>query len=208
MPDEIDLTNKNPATAQTAPIAGRALILDTAATLFRNKGFAATSLRDIASTANMKPGSLYYHFDSKDDIVAEVLRIGVAHVFEQVKMSVDVLGEHASSRELIGAAVSAHLNALLHTQNFTSANIRIFGQVSEEIKRNHTPLRKEYEKFWAELLHRCNGDLNQARNFNLMGFFIIGAMNATLEWFQPGKSSISDIAAELTALLLDGVLKK
>ncbi|MFT5532973.1 MAG: AcrR family transcriptional regulator [Burkholderiaceae bacterium] len=208
MSDEIEITKNNPITDKTAPLTGRALILDTAATLFRNKGFAATSLRDIATTANMKAGSLYYYFESKDAIVAEVLRIGVAHVFDQVKISVDALGANASSRELIGTAVSAHLNALLHTQNFTSANIRIFGQVSDEIKRNHIPLRKEYEQFWAELLNRCNRDLNQKRNLHLVRFFIIGAMNATLEWFQPGKASISDIASELTALLLDGVLKK
>lgn len=208
MSDEINIPKNNPMSDKTVPIAGRALILDTAATLFRNKGFAATSLRDIATTANMKAGSLYYHFESKDAIVAEVLRIGVAHVFDQVKISVDALGDDASSRELIGTAVAAHLTALLHTQNFTSANIRIFGQVSDEIRRNHIPLRREYEQFWAALLQRCNQDINQQCNMRLVQFFIIGAMNTTLEWFQPDKSTISEIAAELTALLLDGVLKK
>lgn len=129
----------------------------------------------------MQAGSLYFHFESRDAIVAEVLRIGVAHAFKQIKVSVDALGKNGSSREITGMAVSAHLNALLHMRNFTSANIRIFGQLFDEIKINHIPLRKECAKFWAELLHRCNGDLNQTGNLNRVRFFIIGAMNATLE---------------------------
>jgi AcrR family transcriptional regulator len=191
----------------TQLVAGRALILDTAARLFRKNGFAATSLRDIATTSSMKAGSLYYHFASKDAIVAEVLRIGVAHVFGEVRRAVEALGSDAGARELIGTAVAAHLKALLDSENYTSANIRIFGQVSQEIRNDHLPLREEYEQFWADLLSRCsrNGEFNRERNLQFARFFIIGAMNATLEWFHPGKATVEEIAAELTAIFLGGV---
>src|SRR5271154_5122899 len=49
----------------------RRLILEAAAALFREKGYAEVSLREIAQAAGMKTGSLYYHFESKESLVEE-----------------------------------------------------------------------------------------------------------------------------------------
>ena len=43
-------------------------VLDAGAKLFATKGYKATTMRDIASEAGMLPGSLYYHFESKQDL--------------------------------------------------------------------------------------------------------------------------------------------
>ena len=54
----------------------RDLILHSAAQLFRRQGFSATTLRQIAARAKIKAGSIYYHFDSKEQILDEVLDVG------------------------------------------------------------------------------------------------------------------------------------
>jgi AcrR family transcriptional regulator len=54
----------------------RRRILDAAAEVFSEQGYGAR-LSDIAERAGMKTGSLYYHFDSREDLVAEVLRLGI-----------------------------------------------------------------------------------------------------------------------------------
>ena len=79
---------------------GRELVLDTAAKLFRVEGYASTSLRDIAAEAGMRAASLYHHFESKDAIVSEVLRIGVERVFEHVKQAIDELPPNAGPRSI------------------------------------------------------------------------------------------------------------
>src|SRR5688572_27908008 len=66
----------------------RDLILHAAAQLFRRQGFSATTLRQIAGRAKIKAGSIYYHFDSKEEILEEVLDRGLRHVFETVKTAV------------------------------------------------------------------------------------------------------------------------
>ncbi len=53
--------------------ATRQSILHAAAGLFRQQGYAAVSLRDIAEAVGMKTGSLYYHFSSKESLVEEIL---------------------------------------------------------------------------------------------------------------------------------------
>ena len=55
----------------------REAILAAAARLFRYQGYHATTMRDIAQKSGVEAGSIYYHFQSKDEILSEVLDIGV-----------------------------------------------------------------------------------------------------------------------------------
>ena len=182
-------------------------ILDTAARLFRADGYSAVSLRDIAAACGMKAGSLYYHFSSKDEIVAEVLRLGVKHVYDAVRAAVDALPPGTSATGIVGIAIETHLRVFLELQDYTSANVRIFGQVPEAVRRAHIPLRDEYEAWWAWRLRRTLREVGAGRRRDLVltRFFLFGAMNSTLEWYRPGKKSIQRVGAELTAMLLDGL---
>jgi hypothetical protein len=54
----------------------RQSVLEAAAKLFRQQGYSATTLRQIASLAEIKAGSIYYYFDSKEAILDEVLDQG------------------------------------------------------------------------------------------------------------------------------------
>ena len=63
--------------AKTPPDDTRRQILDAAAKLLRQNGYASTSLRDIAAATGMKAGSLYYHFASKEEIAETVMAEGI-----------------------------------------------------------------------------------------------------------------------------------
>lgn len=186
---------------------GRQLILDTAARLFRQEGYAATSLRDIAGECGMKAGSLYYHFGSKDEIIGEVLRIGVERVSDEVKHAVEALPRDVDARTLLHTAVRAHLSALLELHDYTSANVRIFGQVPAQVRDAHIATRDAYERFWADLLKRCarTGRWSARRDLRLTRLFLINALNGSLEWFSDGRSTVEQLARELTELVLDGL---
>ena len=79
----------------------RQRILDAAARTFRNQGFAGTTLNDIANAAQLRAGSIYYHFDSKERLLEEVLDIGIARVATAVKEEVDGLPPETSPTERI-----------------------------------------------------------------------------------------------------------
>jgi AcrR family transcriptional regulator len=196
----------------TVPEAGdgRGLILDTAARLFREDGYAATSLRDIAAECGMKAGSLYYHFASKDEIIGEVLRIGVERVSDHVRLAVGALPPDADARTLLHTAVRAHLSALLELHDYTSANVRILGQVPAPVREAHIATRDAYERFWTGLLKRCakQGGWNPRRKLKLVRLFLINALNGTLEWFSDGRSTVDQITHELTELVLDGLVPR
>ncbi len=186
--------------------ASRRHVLDCAARLFSEKGYAAVSLRGIADESGMKAGSLYYHFSSKDEIVLEVLDAGVRRVHEAVERAVGALPTEGPVVEAIGAAIEAHLRALHEAGDYTSANIRIFGQLPQAVRNSHRAARHAYDLLWTGLLGRgvrageLRGDLDVAR----LSAFLLGAMNASLEWYRPGSGSVAGLGRELSAIVLYG----
>jgi len=87
----------------------RAQLLDATARLFRERGYHATSMRDIAKAVGMLSGSIYYHFDSKEGMLLAVYEEGVRRVAAAVDAA--VAGEADPWRRL-EAACAAHLGAL------------------------------------------------------------------------------------------------
>src|SRR5258708_11434191 len=88
----------------------RAKLLSVSARLFAKGGFEATSMRDIAARAGMLAGSMYYHFPSKNDLIAAVYEAGVAEIGAAVDEALD---KARRPWPRLDAACVAHLQALL-----------------------------------------------------------------------------------------------
>ena len=181
-------------------------MLDCAARLFSRNGYAAVSLRGIAAESGMKAGSLYYHFESKDVIVTEILNIGVRMVHRAVEDALAGLPTEASTADAVRAAIAAHLHALHEAGDYTSANIRIFGQVPQAIRDGHRGVRRDYEVLWIGLLRRgiASGELRATISVPQLCAFLLGAMNSSLEWLDPKRSAVERTASELANIILNG----
>src|SRR5450759_2892006 len=185
-------------------------ILEAAAKLFRRQGYSATTLRQIAAMAEIKAGSIYYYFDSKEAILNEVLHRGLLRVFEAVKTELKEAGK-VSHRRRIGLAIEAHLVALLEASDFTSANIRIYGQLPEHLKKPHRPLRRAYARYWDQLFldARRAGEIRADIEIVPLRIFVLGALNWTIEWFSfNSKDAVLKLARRTELLILDGVTRK
>src|SRR6476646_1988094 len=81
----------------------RGLILDAARRVFESEGLDGASLRQIATEAGYTPAALYFHFDSKEAIYAEVLRDSLARLGETVESA--VAGASTPAQRLRAAAM-------------------------------------------------------------------------------------------------------
>jgi TetR/AcrR family transcriptional regulator, cholesterol catabolism regulator len=171
---------------------GRDGILDVAARLFREQGYGPVSLRKIAEAAGIKAGSIYYHFGSKDEIVVAILDLGIRAVHEKMRQAVLRHADGAAAAAILRAAIRAHLRALLDVSDYSSANVRIFGQVPQSVRDANLPTRRAYEAEWDNLLTRLQRDGALRRNVDIrrLRLMLIGALNATLEWFDPERGSV------------------
>jgi AcrR family transcriptional regulator len=165
----------------------RQQILDVAAKLFRARGYTETSLRDIGKLAGMKAGSLYYHFASKEELATEVLRIGVRRVHDAVVLAVQGLGADADVKSRLRAAMAAHLETLLDESDYTSAHIHCFPYVPEGLRQALSSERRDYEEIWRRLLDdaAATGALAPGVDRAAARLAILGALNWSLEWYDP-----------------------
>jgi TetR/AcrR family transcriptional regulator, cholesterol catabolism regulator len=179
-------------------------ILNAAAKLLRSNGYRATTLREIASAVGIKAGSIYYHFRSKDEIVAAVMNDGVDRVFDAVSSALNALSSDASPLDRLFAAVSAHLHALLEYSDYTSAGLKAFSDAPEAVRRAARPHRRRYEAIWSGLvseLERAN-QIPRGISAEAMRFALLGLMNWSPEWYRPGKHSIENFARQFCALVV------
>jgi AcrR family transcriptional regulator len=165
----------------------RQQILDVAAKLFRARGYTETSLRDIGKQAGMKAGSLYYHFTSKEELATEVLRIGVRRVHDAVVLAMQALGAAADAKSRLRAAMVAHLETLLDESDYTSAHIHCFPYVPEALRQKLGDERRDYEEVWRNLLDdaAADGALAPGVDRAAARLAILGALNWSLEWYDP-----------------------
>jgi AcrR family transcriptional regulator len=187
----------------------RRLILDTAARLLRSGGYHQTTLREIAEAVGIRKASLYYHFGSKEEIVEAVANDGVRFVHEAVSQA---LAENADAppRERLEAAVAAHLTALHGNSDYTSASIKAFSFGAIPAPDSVRRVRRAYEEVWRGLIGEMQETrvLSPERSAETLRYFLLGALNGSIDWQRPGRFDAAGLAREFTALIAphnDGV---
>ena len=184
---------------------GRARVLGAAAELFVAQGYAGTTLRQIAEAAGIKAGSVYHHFDSKEDLFAAVLGEGIVIMIDAFEKAAASLDGTESAADRLNTHVRAHLHAVFENGPFTTAHVTTFSSAPEDLRKRLVPRRDDYEAFWSSLVNELLPHLS-ARERRLHQLLLFGAMNTTVEWFDPqGKVSLTKLSSLLTTQFLDGV---
>lgn len=184
----------------------RDLILNSAATLFRTKGFASTSMRDIADASSMRAASVYHHFQSKDAIAVAVLDRALEVVFSEVKSSQIGL-EEADYATRIERAIASHLRSIFEVDDYNGAAIRIFDQIPPDVAAQTKARRDEYIGYWKALLEEGQrvGYIRSSVDISLLRLFLFGAMNWAPQWYKEGRADIAQIAKNLKEVVINGV---
>jgi AcrR family transcriptional regulator len=183
--------------------------MDVAASLFIDRGVDGASLRQIADLVGMKAGSLYYHFGSKNELLSAIFERGI-EVMVSAFDEADTATSDLSDRERVAAHVRAHLAALFENGPYTAAHVTAFRTAPAEVRDAIVPIRDEYEAMWTDLLRglAASGAIADSTPLGLHRLLLFGAMNASVEWFDPGRGNLDDLAAAITNQFWDGLSKK
>ena len=186
----------------------RRMILDRTARLLVEKGYSSTSLRDIANAVGMKAGSLYYHFDSKESLVEEILTEGVQLVQSTVQDALNS-AQDLAPMDRLQLAMQLHLQALHDRSDYASAHIRCFAHVPQEIRHRLRGARSTYEKVWDTLLDEVvtAGNLAPDVDLRVLKYALFGMMNWTLEWRGAKEIDPKELADQFYRIVIDGAAK-
>lgn len=185
----------------------RARLLDAAAFVFRQKGYALTRLADIAVRARTPTSGIYYYFKSREAIVAEVLRIANERTLERVQGAVAALPPEATIQDKITAAVHGHLGIVLSGDPYTLAHMRIFDQIPAKLQKRFLGVLDETSEIWRQLFAEAHeaGVLRDDLDLSVVRHLLLGMMNWSIEWYKPGRLSIEEIARQTASLLFSGI---
>jgi AcrR family transcriptional regulator len=172
-------------------------LLDEAARVFAQRGFAAASVREIVGPVGMLPGSLYYHFETKEELLVAVYREGVQRICARVD---EAIGRGHEPWERLEAACVAHLTAVLDSTDYSQVVIRIRPNDAPTVAATLASLRDAYEgRFTALVDALALPPTVAARDVRLM---LLGALNWSQTWFRgDGGSTPTEIAVRFVRLL-------
>jgi AcrR family transcriptional regulator len=157
-------------------------VLDAAARLFAGRGYAATSMREIADACGMLPGSLYYHFAAKEDLLAAVYAAGVRELLEAVGAALERSGIEPWAR--LEAACVAHLETVLRASDYAQVLVRVLPRDVPGAAARLARLRADYERRFRELVEALPLPAHSDRR--VMRLMLLGALNWARFWFAEG----------------------
>lgn len=182
-------------------------VLDKAAALFATRGFAATSLQDIAKEIGLSRTSIYYYFASKEALLEELVR-GITQRTAEIFADLD--GE-AGVSHAANLAEAARRLVLWVTDPHTHFKLidRTEGDLPGELAAMHRDTKRRVLHNMVELIEGgiADGEFKPV-NAQVSAFAILGMCNWTAWWFQPfGALGRKEVADQLAALAVGMVQK-
>jgi TetR/AcrR family transcriptional regulator, cholesterol catabolism regulator len=175
----------------------RETLMAVSARLFAKGGFDATSMRDIARDAGMLAGSIYYHFPSKNDLIAAVYEEGVAEISAAVDAGVAAAPDDPWAR--LEASCVAHLQSLLSDSAHAAVMTADLSHLDPRLRRRLVTLRDGYERRFVDLVAAL--PLTAGIDRTLWRLQLLGALNWTPTWYRAGRKSPAAIGRALVDAL-------
>ena len=180
----------------------RADLVRVAARLFRERGFDGTTTRDIADAVGMRSGSPFYHFKSKQELLAAVMEEGLVAGLPAAEA---IVAGKLPPRAKFQALVRAHLEIVLgEGHDFIPVLLYEWRRLTPELRDKVQVLRNRYDQLWQGLV----GELTAAGLLNsdsaVSRLLLMGAMNYTVLWYKPGQGADLDQIAEQAVVMFLG----
>jgi AcrR family transcriptional regulator len=197
--------------AREMVVDSRQEILRTAARLFQQRGYDATSMSDVAAALKLSKGGLYHHFQSKDEILFEIM----SHAMEITEQR--VLGPVrpiADPEERLRALIRLHIEVVLSPRD---------REITVMLHENHPlpPLlrkrinsrKKDYIHYLENLMAEVQRKLRPLPlgkgkvSPRAAAFALLGMINWIYQWYKPeGDLHAQSLISQFTELIFGGIL--
>jgi len=184
----------------------RTEIRQTAKRLFKERGYAATSMRDLAKEVGIEAASLYNHLSSKEELLHEMC-FDIAEQFFTAFHT--AIAEEKSPSKKLKAAIRAHIGVISSNVDASTVFFHEWIFLKEPELGKFKKLRFQYEQGFREIIQKGITDKDfKEVNVKLAVFTIFSALNATYDLYKSSeKLSQEEIVESISNLLLKGLKK-
>jgi AcrR family transcriptional regulator len=180
------------------------LILEAAAQIIRQKGFHATSMKDIADAVSLQKASLYHHVSNKQEILLLLLEQGLDILTDRLHK---VLQKDEPVDIKIRQAIAAFFEVLFEHSDIVSVLLLEHRSLDSDLHSRHIASRDRYERLWRDLIQEgIQSGVFRPCDPALTARSLLGVMNWTITWYRPGGPlSVEEITDHMVDLFINGL---
>ncbi len=194
----------SPELTRTEP-SRREQIYRVAGRLFSERGYHATSMRDLAAELGIQGGSLYAHISGKEELLSEIVQ-RAARQFDEALFSLRT--EDLTPQERLREAMSRHLTVIAENMETATVFFHEWKHLSREPLNAVITWRDGIEALYRELIAEGveAGVYRQGLNIKMAANLVLSSVNWAYTWYRPGGPlSPQDVAASFEQMLLSGL---
>jgi AcrR family transcriptional regulator len=193
--------------ASSESMSTRTRILDAAAHVLSENGYAGLRLSDVAAATALQAPAIYHYYASRDELVEEVMFSGISGMREHVATILDELPDDTPPLMRLLASVEAHLCHVLQTSDYATAWIRNAGQVPMAIRKRQIVEEERYGEIWRRLINDLarEGQLRPELDLYIAQMLVLGALNWAVEWWKPSLGSVEAVVENAKSLIRQGL---
>jgi len=179
-------------------------VLAAAERLFSERGYEATSVRDIAEALDLRPGSLYAHMEAKEELLWEILTTSADRFFAAVE---PIAASNLVTLEKLRRAIAAHIDVITKSASAAAVYTTEWRHLAEPRRRRFAERRDAYERIFRGMVHDAVreglfGDVDE----KFATLLILSSVNWIYQWYRPhGPMTAEEIARKITDLLFNGL---
>ncbi len=175
--------------------------------LFRKKGYAATSMRDLAQAVGMEAASIYSHIKNKEALLSSIC-FRLADAFMDAKKEMEL--QTMPAPQLLQKAIEAHVRVITNNLDASAVFLHEWRHLSAEPLAEFIALRKAYENYLIRIIQQGKEEGKfQFEDEKIAVLSLLSGLNWIYDWYKPeGKLSPEQVAQNLSNSLLNGLTKK
>jgi AcrR family transcriptional regulator len=179
-------------------------IILAAAQIFREKGYHATSMQDIAESVHLQKGSLYHHIRSKQQVLLEILDRALDTLIDDLQPIVD---SDLTPTAKLRAAMRSYIGRVTHNADLAAVLLLEHRSLQPARRKAHIARRDRFEGLWRAIVREGiqSGDFHPADE-KLVAFALLGVQNWLITWYrEEGGYRPDQLADQFAALFLTGL---
>ena len=167
-------------------------VLLAAAALFAERGYAATSIRDIGERAGLLGGSLYHHIKSKESLFVKIHEAALEKAEHIIREAVAKFTDPWSRLE---TACITFCQIQLDPKSLTMPLMSDFLAVPSEVRLRLIVKRDEFEKLFVSMVDSL--PLSPKFDRNIYRLLLLTLLNNIICWYRPGRLTPEDVGRQI-----------
>ena len=182
----------------------RSDIIQAAAQIFRQKGYHAASMQDIADAVHLQKASLYHHVTSKQDILLAILDKALDLMIDDLKQ---VVASDLAPEDKIRWAIQVYIERLTEDPSLAAVLLLEYRSLEPDLRTQHIERRDRYDHLWRGLIQEgVKAKLFYPVDEAVATFALLGVQNWMITWFRhDGRYTARQLADQFCDLFINGL---